>query len=508
MTFSSALFTTPFPSSWSGMTNLTDFTWSGASSQAPQPFPSFLQGMQALKKIEISNVNMNGSVPSFVGSLPSLTSLILSGITNIVGPIPDSIANSSTLQTLQLVTLSSFDQGSSSSMPSDWSQANALSDMVFQYVPITGSLPPIPPPKLVTFTASRTRLSGTIPQAFIDVLTLQSFSIDVSEVNGTIPAPSDLENSYLETYLIRSSLVTSIDDNILRTKRLRYLTFGNNDLLNVPLPSKVGFSDSINSDIRSLNFVGNKLVGSIPSSIFANSPNLNAFYAQNNNLSGELPSSITKFNKLLTLDVSSNSLSGQIPGAGNWSELTQLRTLIVRNNSFTGSIPSGLFQRPESAIWTAFDFSFNRLDICLLPENATLRTPTVCTVVSQTPTSCGCPDQWPSSWNCQVEMNATCPPLEPIPVAPEFTLNLPTPDDGPAIPSGSPSPSSPSSPSSPAPSPSPSGSYPVPSPSTGSSPSSPAPGTASSPSSSANKLQLQVATFVFALAAFISLVLA
>lgn len=420
-----AVFSEPFPSSWSGMDALEYFDWQYASTQDAQPFPSFLQGKASLWHISFVLANVSGPIPSFVGSLPSLQNLLLTGSPSLTGPLPESLTRSSTLKELYLSNIPNFDQGLSYSMPSDWSAATKLSKMSFRDIPITGSLPAKLPPSVEEFIVTRTRLSGTISQTIVDHPTMSTFCVYRADIKGSIPAPRDLENSKLSNFEVIYTEATSISENILRIKNAEILKF-NNNLLGGNLPSKVGLNDATNSSLKSICFNGNQFVGNVPSSFFSKTPQLEHLGLYYNKLSGSLPASIAYASKnLKSVDFSGNSLSGQIPGDSKWADFTKLENVWMSDNYFSGSIPSGLFQRPENASkLQVFSFSNNRLDICTLPfENYTVPSDiaTICSVGDQTPKECACVGAWPESCTNYLPIEPTCAPnapLDPIPIAP------------------------------------------------------------------------------------------
>lgn len=107
--------------------------------------------------------------------------------------------------------------------------------------------------------------------------------------------------------------------------------------------------------------------------------------------------------------------------------MTQLIQICMNDNYFTGSIPSGLIQNARPNPFNGFDVSKNRLNLCLLPSNASV-TPNfaiTCKVGSQAPIECGCPDKWPVTCTANVAMNDTCPPETLEPLAPFYVAPLP-----------------------------------------------------------------------------------
>ncbi|XP_057738001.1 receptor-like protein 51 isoform X2 [Arachis stenosperma] len=97
----------------------------------------------------------------------------------------------------------------------------------------------------------------------------------------------------------------------------------------------------LHSDLTHIDFSGNKLKGTIPSSITMLS-GLESLNLSNNNLSGEVPATIGDLTSLTTLSLASNSFSGQIPGS--ISSVSGLIHLDLSSNQFNGSIPKFISQ--------------------------------------------------------------------------------------------------------------------------------------------------------------------
>jgi hypothetical protein len=83
-----------------------------------------------------------------------------------------------------------------------------------------------------------------------------------------------------------------------------------------------------------LSLRSNRLSGSIPADILS-LPSLHYIYLQDNNFSGNFPSSLSS--QLIVLDFSFNSFTGNIPATIN--NLTHLIGLNLQHNSLNGSIP-------------------------------------------------------------------------------------------------------------------------------------------------------------------------
>ncbi|KAF1871810.1 hypothetical protein Lal_00020605 [Lupinus albus] len=123
------------------------------------------------------------------------------------------------------------------------------------------------------------------------------------------------------------------------------------------------------SSLTSLNLSGNKFTGALPlqwsgaSELLLMPPYLPLEYldVSSNSLEGELPSDISKMAGLKLLNLARNGFSGELPNELN--KLIYLEYLDLSNNQFTGKIPGKL-----SSNLTVFDVSRNDLS-GRVPEN-------------------------------------------------------------------------------------------------------------------------------------------
>ncbi|KAL2512284.1 putative LRR receptor-like serine/threonine-protein kinase [Abeliophyllum distichum] len=123
--------------------------------------------------------------------------------------------------------------------------------------------------------------------------------------------------------------------------------------------------------LQILDFTNNNISGNLPSSIANGLPDLEGLYISGNQLSGEIPGSISNFSKLIELDLGGNSFSGRVPmNLGNLQNLQylnfdsnqltndpsmleldflislvncrQLKVIEIGSNSFDGMLPRAL----------------------------------------------------------------------------------------------------------------------------------------------------------------------
>ena len=165
---------------------------------------------------------------------------------------------------------------------------------------------------------------------------------------------TSIEGEYIVTYnvidsdgleaieIIRTVIVEEFieifDQEYPRLSTTEIVLFRNQ--LTGEIPSDIGrFENLLILDISS-----NELTGEIPNQI-KNLTNLEWLNIGSNKLTGKIPTKISNLTKLLLIDLSNNELTDEIPT--NISNLTKLNYLNLRNNKLTGEVPNSLFDKLE-----------------------------------------------------------------------------------------------------------------------------------------------------------------
>ncbi|WOK96731.1 hypothetical protein Cni_G05438 [Canna indica] len=123
-----------------------------------------------------------------------------------------------------------------------------------------------------------------------------------------------------------------------------------------------------------LSLHSNRLILDLPADILS-IPSLHYLYLQNNNLSGDIPRSLSS--NLTFLDLSYNSITGEIPMT--IQNLTKLTSLFLQNNCLSGSIPDIRLPKLKH-----LNLSYNNLSGCIprslwkFPIDAFLGNPFLC----------------------------------------------------------------------------------------------------------------------------------
>ncbi|WOL12697.1 leucine-rich repeat receptor-like serine/threonine-protein kinase BAM2 [Canna indica] len=328
--------------------------------------------------VDLSNLNISGSVPVEISGLDSLVNLSLAG-NQLQGEIR--VAN---LPSLRYVNISSNDFAGG--LDWDFSSLPRLEVLDAYDNNFTASLP--------AGVASSSRIKyldlggnyfgGRIPASYGSLHSLEYLSLNGNDLRGKIPRElgnlTSLKQLYLGYYnvfdggipaelgklsanLVHLDLsncgldgeippeignLVNLDTLFLHTNRLSGPippALGNLtrlallDLSNNALTGEVPPELAALTELSLLNLFINRLHGSIPEFI-AGLSNLDTLQLFMNNFTGAIPSKLGSGGRVRLLDLSSNKLTGTIPA--NLCSHNELKVLILLNNFLFGSIPESL----------------------------------------------------------------------------------------------------------------------------------------------------------------------
>ncbi|TYG81311.1 hypothetical protein ES288_D02G289200v1 [Gossypium darwinii] len=175
---------------------------------------------------------------------------------------------------------------------------------------------------------------GGIPVEFGNLVNLVTVDLSSCELDG--PIPHELGNLQLldALYLHNNQLSGPIPKQLGNLTSLVYLDLSRNALTG-EIPSEF-----VNlKQLRLFNLFMNKLHGSIPDYV-AELPYLETLALWMNNFTGVIPKNLGQNGKLQLLDLSSNKLTGTIPL--DLCASNQLMILVLMKNFLFGNIPQGL----------------------------------------------------------------------------------------------------------------------------------------------------------------------
>ena len=230
---------------------------------------------------------------------------------------------------LVLVTLYNFSQGSSWFNNTGWLQAP-----VSQWHGITLNSDG----RVVSIDLSDNGLSGLIPTPLGTLEELEELDLSSNDLSFSIPASLANLTVLRELILWGNKLSGAIPSELGQMPALEKLSLFLNQLTG-PIPPELG-------DISALKWLYldfNQLEGAIPAEL-ANITGLVELFVDGNSFSGELPLELTTFPSLISLFAGFNQLTGTIPI--ELASMPALENLSLEGNQYTGMIPSELTQGP------------------------------------------------------------------------------------------------------------------------------------------------------------------
>ncbi|XP_064957336.1 receptor-like protein EIX1 [Musa acuminata AAA Group] len=255
-----------------------------------------------LRHLGLSANSISGEIPPIVGDAVRLEYLYLS-FNGIIGKIPESIGNLTNLVYLDL----------------------SYNNIVGWIPPSIGNLA-----NLVHLDLSRNNISGYIPETIGDLQNLRILFLSNNHISGQIPK------------------------KIGKLHYLQNLDMSYNNLSG-QIPTTLGDLCNLTRLDLSFNNIGGDLTNLFYGlSTCSQGASISSLVLKGNNLTGIIPSSMGQLSQLQEVDLSSNSLAGNIIEA-HFLNLTRLSGLIIASNSLNVMLPND-WQPPFSA--KIIDLSF------------------------------------------------------------------------------------------------------------------------------------------------------
>ncbi|CAN4111182.1 unnamed protein product [Withania somnifera] len=355
-----------------------------------------LANLKYLSVIRLDGNNLSGRIPDFFANFPNLTVLSLS-YCNLIGEAPQKIFQVSTLQTIDL-SQNEMLGGSLPEFPSNGS----LQTLVLSVTKFSGSLPESIANlrKLSRVELSNCNFTGPIPTSMENLTQLVLLDFHSNSFTGSFPSFKLSKN--LTRISSAGNRLTSISSDWQGFGTLEFLDLSNNSIAGlVPaslfcLPSLLDLDLSINkfygkitevqnvtSPVNNLDLGANKLEGPVPEFLFE-LQDLSGLSLSSNKFNGTVQlKKFTKLNKLVSLDLSHNSLSvdtnisesdlALLPQLNSFTcascklknisflkNQSRLSMLDLSNNQLTGEIPNWLVEISDGLL-RFLNLSFNQL---------------------------------------------------------------------------------------------------------------------------------------------------
>ncbi|XP_074338877.1 uncharacterized protein LOC141677043 [Apium graveolens] len=231
-----------------------------------------------LQTLDLSDCELNGSIPYQIGMLSKLKYLSLRG-NYFTGKLPSSLGNLTYLQFLDV----SYNELITGFIPSELGN---LTNLAFLYL-------------------SHNYLNGSIPNELGNLSNLEGLYLQDNRLTGTIPSALGSLTKLQYMFLLSNQFSGSLDFKDANLTHLKALDVSYNSLTgSIP----VFKCDSL----QDLSLSRNLLSGDIPKEL-GNCHSLNTLSLDNNNLTGSIPNNFRCLEYLFQLNLSNNHLSGRLP---------------------------------------------------------------------------------------------------------------------------------------------------------------------------------------------------
>ncbi|GLJ38990.1 hypothetical protein SUGI_0794750 [Cryptomeria japonica] len=267
--------------------------------------PSELGGISCLEVLYLDHNHLNGTIPNSLGYLSRLSSINLAN-NNLEGSISLHFFENAT----RLVELSLSHNKLTVHIEPEWIPPMQFQELSLGSCNIGGLIPAFLSTqfRLERLNLSNNSLFGNIPAWLGDLPNLRAIILRHNNLQGELPSSFDISH-YVQIYLGHNMLTGS-----------------------VPIPSVPA------SDLELLDLSQNRFTGFIPVEIGSLLPNIEFLLYSENDLRGDIPTSIGLLQKLRDLDLSGNNFEGKIPSS--LTNCTALKRLNLGNNKLSGEIPS------------------------------------------------------------------------------------------------------------------------------------------------------------------------
>ncbi|KAF7849203.1 hypothetical protein BT93_L1091 [Corymbia citriodora subsp. variegata] len=299
-----------------------DLSWLNVSA----PVPDAVANLSSLTSLELRQCNLQGTFPTTIFQLPRLQLLDLGDNPKLSGHLPEFRLHS------PIKSLSLWCTNFSGNIPSSIGNLTQLTMLNFQDNKLLGEIPSSIG-KLVQLSflcLEMNLLSGEIPNSLINLTNLTLLRLQGNQLTGQIPVEITGLNRLTYLDLSFNKLTGPIPENISNLESLDALYLQSNNLNGILRLDVIFKLEHLH--VLELSF--NKFSSIIEPDTNASLSNLSVLGLASSNLS-ELPIFLSSQSELQWLDLSQNSIYGQIPQQFFNVHMSQLQVLNLSRNLIT-----------------------------------------------------------------------------------------------------------------------------------------------------------------------------
>uniref|UniRef100_A0ACD5W8B3 Uncharacterized protein n=1 Tax=Avena sativa TaxID=4498 RepID=A0ACD5W8B3_AVESA len=281
-------------------------------------FLSALSNCRNLQLINLEGNSFTGSLPDNMGNLTSRLVTFIAGFNNLIGGLPTTILNISSLEWLHLpnnLLTKPIPKSIDVMKTLQWldMSRNDILGTIPNEIGMIGSLQRL--------FLQRNKFFGSIPSSFGNLSSLEKVDLSNNELSSMIPASLFHLNKLIELDLSYNSFDGSLPVDVSGLTQIYQMDISSN-FLRESIPKSIGQLKMLTY----LNLSHNSFRGNMQDPL-QNLTNLASLDLSFNHISGTIPMFLANFTDLITLNLSFNMLEGQIPEGGVFSNLA-LQSLI------------------------------------------------------------------------------------------------------------------------------------------------------------------------------------
>ncbi|KAK4541615.1 hypothetical protein RGQ29_033233 [Quercus rubra] len=282
-------------------------------------YPTFLSNHTQITDLGLSYSNFGGQLPEVTTNLSQIFSSNNSSNGQLVNKIPSNLEH--------LILSGNLLNGT---IPSWVYTIPSLRHLRLDHNQFTGHIGEFQHNSLVSLSVSFNNFSGNFLRTAENI---EFLDLSNNHIKGNIPSwvMEVGKDSLFYFSVSRNNLTGHIPSLICNLSSLEFIDFSYNHLNNM-IPPCLG---KLGDNLIDLNLESNNLNGTIPTT-FAKGCQLRSLKLNGNQLKGALPQSLVHCRNLEILDFDNNKINGTFPC---WLEtLSELSVLVLRSNNFHGAI--------------------------------------------------------------------------------------------------------------------------------------------------------------------------